>query len=96
MSLNKKSQEKLEKLRKELEELLKELPGEPPSVSEANPSDMWELIQEIDIHYHNVELKQSMQKYKVLLENSSDITWEVDAEGRYTFIRSESQRYIGI
>jgi PAS domain S-box-containing protein len=40
-------------------------------------------------------LKESEEKYKTLVEATSDIIWEVDAEGRFTFISPKIKDILG-
>jgi PAS domain S-box-containing protein len=40
-------------------------------------------------------LKESEEKYKTLVEATSDIIWEVDAEGRFTFISPKVKDLLG-
>jgi PAS domain S-box-containing protein len=40
-------------------------------------------------------LKESEEKYKTLVETTSDIIWEVDAEGRFTFISPKVKDLLG-
>jgi len=40
-------------------------------------------------------LQASEQKYRFLVENSKDITWTIDTQGRWTFISSNVERVTG-
>jgi PAS domain S-box-containing protein len=45
------------------------------------------VIQDIsDIKEYEKRLKESEQKYRALVETISDIIWEIDSEGNYTYI----------
>jgi PAS domain S-box-containing protein len=84
-----KAEEALLKERNELEIRVKERTMELESANQALKAEI-----EQRIHSEN-SLRESEEKYRNLAENISDVPWEIDREGRFTYISPKIKEIMG-
>ncbi len=84
-----KAEEALRKERNELDARVKERTMELQSLNQSLKAEIEQRIQT------ETALRESEEKYRNLTENISDVPWEIDTEGRFTYISPKIKDLMG-